>query len=256
MASKKQKSFFDAYPQEYDILTNASQRESYHRKEVRAIIDKFHPEVVLDAGCATGLTSRMFAEHLVQTVGVDRSKPMLEIAKRNRRTYKELSSYMYGNFESLPKRLHGKFDLVVCLANAIVGVGTTGLLLKSLRNFRDVLRPKGTLLIQMLNYAAIKEGEIMPVKATVNDGIVLERFSERQGKRIYVHVTRVDLKSVDCRLEVFRHEFDNFTPAQVTASLRKAGFGGIRRYGDLYLKEPFTTVVAGSGHHGPARVSG
>ncbi|MEW6412404.1 MAG: class I SAM-dependent methyltransferase [Candidatus Zixiibacteriota bacterium] len=238
--AKKRRSFFDVYPEEYDILTNAKQREGYHRKEVRAIADEFEPKSVMDAGCATGLTSRLFAELGISTVGLDRAKPMLEIARRNGSTNNKLLSYMYGTFEGLPKKLHGKFELVVCLANAIAGVGTMKMLGQSLRNFRDVLSPGGTLLIQMLNYAALREGEIMPVRATENNGIVLERFSERRGKRLYLYVTRVDLKSDNPVVEVFRSEFDNFTPKEVENSLKKVGFTSIRRYNDLYLKKPFS----------------
>ena len=52
--------------------------------------------------------------------------------------YFHLSDYLtfkYGNFETLPQKLSGNFDLVVCLANSITGVGSMVNLVKSLKSF-------------------------------------------------------------------------------------------------------------------------
>ena len=193
MARAKKSSFFDAYAEEYDILTNASAREASHRKEIAAIIEKFKPTAVLDAGCATGLTARLFARRSISVVGLDRAKAMVKIARRNHTSDSALLSFQVGSFERLPKALYDSFDLVVCLANSISGVGTIGKLRKAMRGFMAALRPGGHLVLQMLNYSAIREGEIMPIKATQNGPIVYERFTERRVKRLYLYITRLDL---------------------------------------------------------------
>ncbi len=61
MAVKLQLSAFEKYAHEYDLITNAAQREKYHQKEVDALIARFRPRSVLDAGCASGLTAMLFA---------------------------------------------------------------------------------------------------------------------------------------------------------------------------------------------------
>ena len=63
MTKERQKSFFDVYAHEYDILTSADKRVVPHRKEIKALIEAFNPTKVLDAGCATGLSSSLIAEH-------------------------------------------------------------------------------------------------------------------------------------------------------------------------------------------------
>lgn len=239
MSLKKSRSFFEVYPNEYDLLTNAVEREKTHRREVQAIMDRFRPSSVLDAGCATGLTARLFAERGVAVVGLDRAKVLLDIARTKALANKTQSKYVYGHFERLPKSFYGRFDLVVCLANAIAGVGSTSNLRKSLAGFRRVLRPGGILLLQMLNYVAVADGQIVPVRATEAGGVIYERFTERSGRRLRLYVTRLDTNTEPPKLEVFRHEFDNFTPAEIGRSLRKAGFRNLRRYGSLFLRDNF-----------------
>lgn len=239
MSTNKAPSVFEIYAREYDWITDALSREKYHRKEVAALIEKFRPVTVLDAGCATGLTSRLFADAGVAVVGLDRSRQMLEMARNKYRKDSKRLVFQYGTFERLPKRLYGKFDMVVCLANGISGVDTLARLRQSLRGFRSVLGDEGTLVLQMLNYSAVVEGKLMPVRATEHNGIVYERFTERVGKRLSLYVTRLDMNKKPPLLEVFRHQFDNFTEAVVCREIQKAGFGRIRKYSDLYLNKKF-----------------
>ncbi|MFQ5500056.1 MAG: hypothetical protein ACE5FH_10340, partial [Candidatus Zixiibacteriota bacterium] len=115
-----------------------------------------------------------------------------------------------------------RFDLVVCLANGISGVGTMSNLHRSTSCFYNALRPGGYFVLQMLNYRAVKEGTLFPIKATENKGIVYERFSERRGNRLAVYVTRLDLNDPARPLQVFRHEFSNFEPDTVMRSVQRA----------------------------------
>ncbi|MFZ5979795.1 MAG: class I SAM-dependent methyltransferase [Candidatus Zixiibacteriota bacterium] len=234
------KSFFEIYAHEYDMMTDAHQREKMHDKEVAAIIEKFKPEKVLDAGCATGLTSMLFARRGITTVGFDRSRKMIELAKRKFHDSNLPLSFKCGHFEKIPKGLHGKFDLVVCLANSISGVGTLTGLQKSLDNFHVALKPGGVLLLQLLNYRALQDGELMPVKVTENDGLIHARMTERQGKCFRLYVLRIDLKQTPPRLEAFQSEFDNFTEQQVMAGLKKARFTVIHKYANLLMDRKYT----------------
>lgn len=236
---KIQPSVFEVYAHEYDLITNAAQRESYHAKEVAAIVERFKPSRVLDAGCATGLTTLLFAKQGVAAVGLDRSRRILEVARKNRRLEGLPISYQLGSFEKLPRSMHGRFDLVVCLANSISGAGSMTNLRASLRNFFAVLRPGGHLVLQMLNFAAVTQNTLLPIRATQNGGVVYERFSERTGNKLSVYVTRADFGEVPPKFEIFRHIFDNFSPEQVRASVKKAGFGEIHQFGDLLFSRRF-----------------
>ncbi|MDD3730938.1 MAG: class I SAM-dependent methyltransferase [candidate division Zixibacteria bacterium] len=236
----KKASFFDKYAQEYDWLTDATRREESHRREVTAIIEKCHPLSVLDAGCATGLTTRLFAAAGINTVGIYRSRRMIKLARENTLNSHHPLSFRYGEFEYLPRILYNKFDLVVCLANAITGVNSLSGLRKSLKNFKAVLKPGGTLLIQMLNYLAVREGVLMPVRTTVHEGLIYIRFTERKGRRHSLYIIRLDLDRKPVQMEPFRSDFDNFTVDEMETTLKTTGFSKIKKYADLFLERRFT----------------
>jgi SAM-dependent methyltransferase len=162
------------------------------------------------------------------------------MAKASNLLYSKLLTFRLGHFERLPENLRGRFDLVVCLANSISGTGSHANLHRALKGFYSVLQPDGSLVLQMLNYSAIKEGEIVPVRATQGGSIIYERFTERRARRLYLYVTRLNLKCKPPQLEVFRQEMDNFDLSEIVTGLKKAGFINIKRYADLYLSARFT----------------
>ncbi len=233
-------SVFEVYANEYDIITNARQREKPHAKEVAALIKRFKSESVLDAGCASGLTAALFAREGVAAVGLDRSEGMIAQAEKTRGDASLPLEFRRGEFESVPRDLHGRFDLVVCLANSISGVSTVAGLKKALGNFYRTLKPGGSLVLQMLNYASMTEGTLFPIKGTVNDGIIYQRFSERRGRRLHIYVTRMDTTVRPPKLEVFRHELDNFEVDTVIRQVRGAGFVKLHKFGNLLLTKRYS----------------
>jgi len=235
----KAESVFEKYAHEYDILTNASARVTNHRLEVRALIDRFQPSSVLDAGCASGLTTSLFAEEGIMAVGLDLSTRMISVARAKFSGTKLPVSFETGSFEQLPQTLNGKFDLVVCLANSISGVGTVSNLKRSLAGFRRILTPGGALVLQLLNLSALKEGEVMPVKATRSGDIGYLRFARRRAKRMEVTIVRLDFSIEPFGFEPFVHEMESFSPASLTKEVRAAGFKRISRFGDLQMKHRF-----------------
>jgi ubiquinone/menaquinone biosynthesis C-methylase UbiE len=239
MIRSAKSSVFDIYAHEYDWLTNATQREPNHQKEIAALIERFRPTHVLDAGCATGLTSMLFAKAGVPAVGLDRSKAMLTVARKKFKGSGLPLSFRYGRFEQLPKNLTARFDLVVCLANSISGVDSKGALKKSLEGFHRVLKPGGALVLQLLNYKALKDGDIQPIRATGHEDIVYLRYMERTGRRVSLHVVRVDTTQSPPAFEPFRSEFDGFTPSDITSTLQAVGFRKILRYSDLLLSRKY-----------------
>ena len=237
--SGKARSLFDVYAHEYDLLTAAAAREPHHDKEVAALVERFAPKSVLDAGCATGLTSMLFARRGISTVGYDRSRSMIDQARKKYGESGYDLEFKVGDFQRIPKAMHGKFDLVVCLANSIAGLETRAALQRGLKNFHDVLVPGGALVIQMLNFGAIKEGQLFPIKATVNEGVIWERFYERRRSTYILYATRLDTNATPPSLEVFRHHFDNFTRDEVIKALKFSRFRSLECYSDLRLVSPF-----------------
>lgn len=236
----KQESVFEKYAHEYDLITNATERAKSHGREVEALINRFHPTSILDAGCATGLTSFLFASQGIHAVGLDRSVRMIEVAQSKYQNSNLPMEFLPGDFEKLPVKLNARFDLVVCLANSISGVATAAGLMRSLKGFRRCLAPGGSLVIQMLNLASLKEHEVFPIRATRNGDILYLRFSEREGEEHQIHVIRTDLATQPPSYEIFRHAYRSYTRAEMTSALKKAGFGRVTLFGKLDLSEKFS----------------
>ena len=236
----KKESVFEKYAHEYGLLTNEKARKINHLKEVRALIDRFQPTSVLDAGCAIGLTSALFAGEDVTAVGLDRSRRMITEAKKIYGKTRLPVSFRVGNFEKLPKVLDAEFDMVVCLANSISGVGSETALVQSLSNFKRALKPGGTLVLQALNYMSMNEGDVFPIKATQQGKVGYLRFARRRGSKLEIVVVRLDFSTKPFGFEPFTHEFDSFTPTMLREAVTKSGFGQIRRYGNLLMTAPFS----------------
>lgn len=234
-----QESVFEKYAHEYDLMTNAKERVKPHSREVEALIEHFGPTRVLDAGCANGLTTSLFAKRGIEAVGLDKSRRMIAEAKARYGISNLPISFRYGLFERLPKVLDQRFDLVVCLANALSGLGTKQALRLALAGFKRVLRPSGGLAVQILNYRAVREGEVFPVKATQQGRTGYLRFVRRTGRKIELTMVRLDLSKRPFGFEVFSHEVAGLLPSVLTDAVRAAGFRSLRKYGNLRLESPF-----------------
>jgi ubiquinone/menaquinone biosynthesis C-methylase UbiE len=237
----KQKSFFEKFAHEYDWMTNASERAIAHEKEVDALINTFHPTHVLDAGCATGLTASLFAQRGIQTVGLDRVQAMLKQARSKFDSFGLPLRFCFGQFESLPKNFNGSFDMVVCLANSIVGVETNEGLARSFKSFHQVLMPGGVLVLQLLNHESLQEGKIHPIRMTRHEHVLYLRYLERVKQQVRLSIIRADMGSTISSFEVFPDEYDAFSSLTLTKALQGAGFVNPRFYADLAMRRKINT---------------
>ncbi len=240
MSHGRNKSFFEVYAHEYDLLTNAEARVRSHALEVEAIIKRTNPRRVLDAGCATGLTARLFAERGIEAVGIDSSEDMIEQARNGPQSSGPPLTFTTGKFEELPRGYDGRFDLIACLGNAVTGVKTIAGLRKALHGFHRLLKPGGHLVIQMLNYLAVEEGVLRPIKVSRHGDLVYERFNERRGRKVTMYVTRADLSKAPAGLEAFRTDMDSFEIDVMLREIERAGFSQPRRFGNLMMTKRFS----------------
>ena len=60
-----------------------------------------------------------------------------------------------------------------------------------------------------------------------------------RSKRLYIYINRLDLGVEPLQFEMFRHEFENFTPSEVVATLKKSNFKKIKKFSDLFFQKKF-----------------
>jgi SAM-dependent methyltransferase len=110
-------------------------------------IAKHSSKDMLDVGCATGSICRLLRRH-GRPVGVDINPRFIAAA----RAKDSAGDYRVGDMKSF--RLGRSFDLVTCLGTTFSYNLTNSDVTRTLTNFRKHLRPKGRLVIDVLNAIA------------------------------------------------------------------------------------------------------
>jgi ubiquinone/menaquinone biosynthesis C-methylase UbiE len=158
-----------AYVQLYDQLAADYERTRVPRfrpfvKKLLQLYDTRPGSHVLDAGCGTGLAATMVAPrvgHGGKVVGVDLSKPMLEIARNKAQGFGfDQCEFVSGDISQL-NYAGESFDLVICsfaLWGEPYGLFT---------EFYRVLRPHGALLIQ--NWESERDRVSRAIHATLHE---------------------------------------------------------------------------------------
>lgn len=133
-----------------------------------------HPHI-LEAGCASGRESAYFIKKNARVVGVDLSKNLLRIARRNNPRAK----YIRANFLRIPKRAN-VFDGVFAHA-ALVHLETIREVRQALREFYRVVKPGGIVYVRVKKHVNGKK-----------TAVVSDTFSGH--KRFFRYFTLVEMK--------------------------------------------------------------
>jgi len=138
---------FDEWPERYEQWFTTNIGKLVKQVEQELIIDLLDPkqgEVILDAGCGTGIFTIDFLVKGVNIVGLDISGPMLDIARKRGRDY--AFSGVLGDLEHLPFK-DNFFDKTVSIT-ALEFVADAKNAINEL--FR-VTRPGGLVVVATLN---------------------------------------------------------------------------------------------------------
>lgn len=103
------------------------------------------PKRVLDVGCGEGWLCRGLAERGIESVGVDASVPLIDVARAAAGTHDNYRVCGYAELHSQAAQL-GQFDLLVCNFALLEEP-----LVPTLQALQGVLAPGGRLLVQTLH---------------------------------------------------------------------------------------------------------
>lgn len=206
---------------------------------------------VLDSACGIGADAMALARRGFDVTASDASASMVAEARRRCAQAGLPVEVTQSTWQDLPDRVPGRFDLVLCLGNAIVHTATRPAMIASLEGLRHVLGPGGVLVVDSRNWEHLYQSRprIVPGRRVV----------ERRGIRccsLYIWTIPDDF-AAPCRAEIVllfeesdsalthrRHVLD-FTPfrrADLAVALQAAG---LTVAGDSYQPEnPFYAVAA------------
>ena len=224
-------SFYERIATFYDTMTGFTDRVRRDEPIFLSLITDYGIRTALDVGAGTGLHSILLAKLGVAVTAVDISPAMVDALHRNARMFNVSITALTMRMDSLLPQMTGSFDGLFCLGNTIPHLQTHEMLRRSLSEFLRVLRPGGTLVLQLLNFDMLDAGSALPTFSRTEGGVTFERAYERTatGVRLTVTIRRqgsAEPQSASINLKAFSSRI-------LMTALARTGFRHAALYGDL-----------------------
>lgn len=158
-------------------IGDQKERTQFYKEKLIEILNEHKCKNVFDVACGTGVDSIMLVESGFNVTSCDASDKMLKYALKlrwERRKEKEFDNWVIeeGNWLSLSEACIDKpedgFDALICMGNSFAHLpdfdGTQEVHFTAIKNFHDMLKPGGVLIIDHRNYDHIVKGNKAPMK--------------------------------------------------------------------------------------------
>jgi len=220
--------FYKSIAQWYDYIFPASPPQlEFTGQQLITIQNK----QILDVGCGTGNLSFLLAQSGAKVKGVDLDKDMIKIAQTkaigcSNPLFLALDMLLLGY-----KFNNQTMDAVICYGNTLAHLLSPTDILSFLNQTASILKPGGTLLIQIINYDYILDQGLDKLPTIENSNIKFERnYQFREQDEMINFKTNLTVKST--------HEYiSNSVPLNpirknsLLIMLEEAGFKHIELFG-------------------------
>ncbi len=232
----KTKNNFSGSAEYYDIILG-KKKFLESSKFVERILKRNKIRSILEVGCGSGLYLFSLKKAGFDIEGLDISKEMLDIARKNKpkvRLYlKDMSNF----------KINKRYDAILCLNSSLILLPNFKLIEKTIRNISKHLSNGGLFLIDLPNH---------PVEIKKNNHIEIEEKSKIKGGSLKINSTEYKEKNkwiTEWRgkvtkgkiVENFQENYEEliYSPKNLEKSLKDAGFTilkvfGSRKGGEFY----------------------
>ncbi len=226
----KVQNFFDNVSDFFDNMTDASKVISM-RKDLLKKFLRQDIKAGVDLGCGTGSDSISLGLNGIRVTGFDISKKMIERAKINAKKFNlDLKFYRY-SIEKIPAKFNSEFDVAVSLGNSLALVEKSKIK-KSIEKIFKILKNDGILILQILNYTAIKKADSRIVNITQNPPNVYVRFYDLFTMPLNFNILRFNRDNTK-DYELLTTKLYPYDKDYMTTILKKTGFKNIKVYSSL-----------------------
>ncbi len=222
-------SFYKSIAHVYDFIFPAN----LHQVDfVKKCIPEISEANLLDVGCGTGNLALALAEHCMNITGVDIDKKMLAIAQSKDRPANV--HFANGNMLNLTEQFDSDlFDGLICFGNTLANLDGLNDMEVFLLQCKQLLKPGGKLLIQIVNYDRVLNEHINSLPTIENNIIKFERDYEYISR-----INRIDfISTLTDKLngEVIhnKHQLYPLTEMELFKLLGKLGFEVLNRFGSF-----------------------
>ena len=240
MPDKPISDFYDALAHDYDQMTSFEARLVSERPFLRLLVEQNGISSAVDAGAGSGFHSILLAQLGVSVTAVDLSQVMLDALVRNA-AHKGLSvKVLQAPLRDLPKRFHEAVDGLFCMGNTVAHLVDARELDATLAAFRHVLKPEGSLILQMLNYDKIL-GERQRIQSVREaGGATYVRFYDFHNDHVVFNVVKLEHREAGVEQHRLAISLKPWNSQELTSAVKRAGFQKIQTFGSIAL-EPYTS---------------
>lgn len=145
--------FFNLIATDYDEMVSFKQSVEKKKEAFKSIIKPWM-ETAADLGCGSGADSIALSSLGLKVIAFDPSSEMIRVAMENAKKENVNIDFHISPIHSIPESFNNKFDIVVSLGNTFANIERK-YFTPSIKNCFELLKPDGTLIIQILNYEKI-----------------------------------------------------------------------------------------------------
>lgn len=198
----------------------------------RSLMEPHYNKKILDIGCGTGdLVLALWKEGFVVT-GIDSEQAMIQ--KAANKTTDNPVVFTQMDMKDMTGRFNpSSFDAVLCFGNTLVHLAGMQEIEKVCKEVRNILKPNGKFLIQILNYDYIVDNKIRSLPLIDNEFITFERtYDYNARKNLIVFKTALTVKETSRKI-INKVDLFPMRKDELYLSLRNSNFYNISFYGDF-----------------------
>jgi glycine/sarcosine N-methyltransferase len=228
--------FYDALAPDYDAMTGFQKRFAQEKPFFRLLTERYKIRTALDAGCGTGFHSLLLAQLGVHMTGVDVSAAMIREGRRHARELSIPVQFFEARNAELGDIVHSPFDAVFSLGNTIAHLLSDDELQATLESFHAVLRPKGTLFLQNLNYDRIlaQKERVQSIKEI--DGMTFVRFYDYKDQLLSFNILTIGRDGGTVQQSMRSVQLRPLLSLHIVEMLQRCNFGNIRLFGGISME--------------------
>ena len=226
--------FYDSLSADYDSMLDFNKLTDSRTEALKKFIKSGYRNAI-DIGCGTGADSIALAKNGLKVTGYDTSDKMIQKARLNSKQNNLRIRFSNSPIQNVGVDNHSKFDIIVSLGNAIANISPV-VLNKIIRKVHRLLKPEGSFIFQILNYAPLRKTGKRIVNITHGKGNMFIRFYDFENDKLIFNVLRVNESSLK-EYDLISTELFEYNRSDLKAILNKAGFNKIKYYSDLNKSE-------------------
>ncbi len=222
--------FYQSISENYDSIFPLNSNQTNF---VKSFIADIHNSTLLDIGCGTGNLTIDLAKISEKIIGIDIDESMLQMANNKSEKVKNIE-FRNCNMLEIEKHFSSvNFDSILCFGNTLVHLNSEDEILSFFKQSQKLLKSKGKLLIQIINYDRVIDLGISSLPTIENKILRFERnykYLPNEGKINFQSILTIKnteqvIKNSIKLLPILKSKIENL--------LQQVGFSRIEFYGDF-----------------------